>query len=167
MDSGGPKGAQVQSYAPGGASVPSWRIGVTWRIWLNRSSAAAIRPYVQLLWPLFYHSNLTCRHTAHRRVGPTMLMCNAWGVYAWILLSSVVPHSVVSRCLIIELRGCRWIIKKAVMPEQSSSRDRLLTRTTNSVTRVSSACMFNVCFHEYADFENKYKHTRGPPTREN
>jgi len=25
-------------------------IGVTWRIWLNRLSAAAMRPYVKLLW---------------------------------------------------------------------------------------------------------------------
>jgi len=29
-----------------------WHIGATWRIRLNRPSAAAMRPYVKLLWPL-------------------------------------------------------------------------------------------------------------------
>jgi len=46
VDSGGPKEAHVQSYLPGGT------IGATWQIRLNRPSAAAMRPYVKLLWPL-------------------------------------------------------------------------------------------------------------------
>jgi len=43
LDSGGPKEAHVQSYSPSGA---------TWRIQLSRPSAATMRPYVKLLWPL-------------------------------------------------------------------------------------------------------------------
>jgi len=43
-DSCGPKEAQVQSYSPGDANVPSLA---------NRSSAAAIRPYVKLFWQMF------------------------------------------------------------------------------------------------------------------
>ena len=31
-------------------------IGATWRMRVNRSSAAAMRPYVKLLWPLVLHS---------------------------------------------------------------------------------------------------------------
>jgi len=46
VDSGGSKEAQVQLYSPDGA------IGATWRIRLNRPSAAAMRPHVKLLWPL-------------------------------------------------------------------------------------------------------------------
>jgi len=47
------KEAQVQSYSPCGANVLSCgRIGATWQIRLNRPSAAAMRPYVKLLWPL-------------------------------------------------------------------------------------------------------------------
>jgi len=54
VDSGGPKEAQVQSYSP------RWRqcahtgrhIGATLQISLNRRSAAAMRSYVKLLWPL-------------------------------------------------------------------------------------------------------------------
>jgi len=42
--SGGPKEAQVQSYSPGGANLPS--------LLLNRPCAAAMRPVVKLLCPL-------------------------------------------------------------------------------------------------------------------
>jgi len=42
------KEAQVQSDSIGDANVPSWE-GATWRIRLNRLSAAAMRPYVKLL----------------------------------------------------------------------------------------------------------------------
>jgi len=56
VDFGGPKLAQVQSYSPGGSSVPSWRQrvlpqghhGATWRIRLNCLSAAEMHPYVKL-----------------------------------------------------------------------------------------------------------------------
>ena len=56
VDLGGPKVAQVQSYSPGGANVPS--------IPLNRPCAAAMRRVVKLLWPLVVlhvscHSSLT------------------------------------------------------------------------------------------------------------
>jgi len=44
VDSGGPKEAQVQSYSPGGANVPSWHIGATWQIRLNHPSVAAMWP---------------------------------------------------------------------------------------------------------------------------
>jgi len=42
---GWPNEAQAQSHSPGGASV----IGASWRIRLNRPSAAAMRSYVKLL----------------------------------------------------------------------------------------------------------------------
>ena len=49
VDLGGPKEAQVQSYSPGGANVPSWgHIGATLRIRLNRPSATAMRSSVKL-----------------------------------------------------------------------------------------------------------------------
>jgi len=55
VDSGGPKEAQVQSYSPCGANMPTWEgtLGAIYkRIPLNRPSAAAMRSYVKLLWPL-------------------------------------------------------------------------------------------------------------------
>ena len=66
VDSGGPSEAQIQSYSPGCANVRNfncihlWRqcahmgadIGASWRIHLNRPSAAAMPSYVKLLWPL-------------------------------------------------------------------------------------------------------------------
>jgi len=47
VDWSGPKDAQVQSYSPGGANMPSYsgHIGATWRIRLKRPSAAAMRLY--------------------------------------------------------------------------------------------------------------------------
>jgi len=51
VDLDGPKEAQVHSYSPGGANVSSWgHTGATWRVRLNCPSAAAMRPYVKLLW---------------------------------------------------------------------------------------------------------------------
>jgi len=55
VDSGGPKEADVQSYSV----FARWRqcalmwghIGATWRIRLNRPSAAAMRSHFKLLWP--------------------------------------------------------------------------------------------------------------------
>jgi len=41
VDSGGP------NYVLDGIHIRA-----TWRIWLNRPCAAAMRPYVKLLWPL-------------------------------------------------------------------------------------------------------------------
>jgi len=38
-------------------SVYGVHIGATWRIWLNRPCAAAMRPYVKLLWPLVSFEN--------------------------------------------------------------------------------------------------------------
>jgi len=43
MHSSGPKDAQVQSYSPGGANVPSWHFAVTCRITLNHPPTAAMR----------------------------------------------------------------------------------------------------------------------------
>jgi len=34
-------------------------IGTTWQIWLNRPSAAGMRPYVKLLWPLVCMLSIT------------------------------------------------------------------------------------------------------------
>ena len=52
-DFGEPNEAQVQSYSPGGAKVPSWdgtlAAGATWQTRLNRPSVAAMRPYVKVL----------------------------------------------------------------------------------------------------------------------
>ena len=67
VDPGGPKEAQVQSYSPGGANVPT-----TWRIRLNRPSVAAMRSYVKLLWPL---NVIICR---------TLSRPTAYGGYCFI-----------------------------------------------------------------------------------
>ena len=48
MDSAGSKEAQVQSYSPGGATVPSRDV---WNEIKIEPSVAAMRPYVKLLWP--------------------------------------------------------------------------------------------------------------------
>jgi len=51
VDSGGPKEAQVQSYSPGGANVPTWKGTLTLPgdFDCTVSSAAAMLSYVKLL----------------------------------------------------------------------------------------------------------------------
>ena len=74
MDSGGPKEAQVQSYSPSGAnvfSVPCGNIGATWRIRLNRPSAAAMRSYVKLLSPLVVVVVKRVKHTGWSKKADT------------------------------------------------------------------------------------------------
>jgi len=52
-------------------------IGATWQIWLNRLSAAAMRPYVKLLWPLVSMLSIT------------VCLCGNQGV--WFLSYSFLP----------------------------------------------------------------------------
>jgi len=54
VDSSGQKEAQVQSYSPGGANVPTWEgtLAPPGECDWTGPSASAMRPYVKLLWPL-------------------------------------------------------------------------------------------------------------------
>jgi len=60
VDSSGPKDAQVQSYSPGGANVPSWEDTL-----LSNSTEPTVydgdAPYGKLLWPLVRHADLHSR----------------------------------------------------------------------------------------------------------
>jgi len=43
---------RIRQVVPMCPSLAHWHIGATWQIRLNRPSAAAMRSYVKLLWPL-------------------------------------------------------------------------------------------------------------------
>jgi len=51
--------------------LPCGHIGATWRIRLNRPSAAVIRSYVKLLWPLVQHGDRPSSWTCYARVWTT------------------------------------------------------------------------------------------------
>jgi len=66
--------------------MPMWvHIGATWRIRLNRPCAAAMRPYVKLLWPLviivIYYS---CYDRSRFRTGPGRRNKQQACVTAWM-----------------------------------------------------------------------------------
>jgi len=50
-----------------------WHIGATWRIRLNSPSAAAMRPYVKLLWPLVIIIIMLCKYDSWLYVYAVMM----------------------------------------------------------------------------------------------
>ena len=73
-------------------SIYGVHIGATWRIWLNRWCAAAMQPYVKLLWPLvIVHFNSQCRVTvAHAPLNES----RGWGQVKfanWVIFHAKIP----------------------------------------------------------------------------